>query len=83
MPPAETLGRRVMMTQNMEDIKGAGDGLWRKEADIAERNLVMEATGAVPNATFTSTGYKPARNFGKDSSFSTPIELYQKGEEKD
>lgn len=95
LPLAETLGRRVMMTQNMQDIKvaqpslegglrtllappsaraqrldsarlhgwrlcrrggcltllfyraqGAGDGLWRKEADICKRSLVMEATSA-------------------------------------
>jgi len=30
-----------MMTQNMQDIKGAGDGLWRKEHDICSRHLVV------------------------------------------
>ena len=83
LPLSETLGRRVMMTQNMVDIKGAGDGLWRKEHDISSRHLVVEKTDAGPNQTFTMTGIKPARSFGKDATFSTPIYEYQKGEEKD
>jgi len=86
LPPAETLGRKVMMTQNMQDIKGAGDGLWRKEADIVARRNVMESTGAMPGMTFTignNPGYFPARSFGKNATFSTPIEQYQGGEEKD
>jgi len=83
LPTSDTLGRRVMMTQNMEDIKGAGDGLWRKEAGIVSKNLVAEHAGAIPGHTFTSTGYKPSYSFGKQDTFSTPIEHYQKGEEKD
>jgi len=83
LPTADTMGRRVMMTQNMQDIKGAGDGLWRKEHDIVSRHLVVERTEAGPNQTFTSTGVKPARTFGKDATFSTPISIYTKGEEKD
>jgi len=83
LPSAETLGRRVMMTQNMQDIKGAGDGLWRKEHDISSRHLVVESGDAGPNQTFTMHGMKPARSFGKDATFSTPIAIYQKGEEKD
>lgn len=83
LPGAETLGRRVMMTQNMKDIKGAGDGLWRKEHDIVARHLVTEGTEAGPNQAFTMSGVRPARSFGKDATFSTPIAIYQKGEEKD
>lgn len=83
LPEASTLGRRVMLTQNMEDIKGAGDGLWRKEHDIVSRHLHLEATNAGPNQTFTMTGVKPARAFGKDATFSTPIYEYKQGEEKD
>jgi len=83
LPRADTLGRRVMMTQNQTDIKGAGDGLWRKELDISSRQLVLEATDAGPNQCFTANGVKPARAFGKDATFSTPIHLYTKGEEKD
>lgn len=83
LPLAETLGRRVMMTQNMQDIKGAGDGLWRKEADICKRSLVMEATNAMPGMSYTANGMMPARSFGKDATFSTPISIYMKGEEKD
>ena len=33
--------RQVMMTQNMIDIKGAGDGLFRKEHDMVARHQVM------------------------------------------
>jgi len=83
LPLSETLGRRVMLTQNMEDIKGAGDGLWRKEHDIVSRHLVVEQTNAGPNSTFTMFGTKPAHSFGKDATFSTPISIYHKGEEKD
>jgi len=83
LPEAATLGRRVMMTQNHEDIKGAGDGLWRKEHDIVARQLVVEATEAGFNQTFTALGVKPARSFGKDATFSTPLAEYMKGEEKD
>merc|ERR1719326_985142 len=77
LPAAETLGRRVMMTQNMQDIKGAGDGLWRKEHDIVSRHLVVEQTEGNVNQTFTMHGTKPARSFGKDADFSTPIAIYQ------
>ena len=86
LPASETLGRRVMMTQNMEDIKGAGDFLWRKECDIVPRHLVSE--GGDANATggglmtYTMTGEKPMFGFGKDCSFSCPIAHYQKGTEK-
>jgi len=83
LPDAASLGRRVMMTQNMQDIKGAGDGLWRKEHDICSRSLVMEQTEGDFNQTFTMHGTQPARSFGKDADFSTPISIYQKGEEKD
>ena len=83
LPAAATLGRRVMMTQNMRDIKGAGDGLWRKEYDIVSRHLVVEGTEAAPNQTFTMNGVKPANSFGKDTTFSCPISEYQKGQEKD
>ena len=60
-----------------------GDGLWRKEHDIVSRHLVVESTEAGPSQTFTSTGIKAARSFGKDTTFSTPISMYMKGEEKD
>lgn len=83
LPEADTLGRRVMMTQSMEDIKGAGDGLWRKEQNIVARHLVVEGTDADVNQAFTMNGVKPARSFGKDCDFSTPISIYQKGMEKD
>jgi len=76
LPAAETLGRRVMMTQNMEDIKGSGDGLWRKESNLVSRHLVPETDG-VSDPSFLSKSY------GKDATFSTPIAEYQKGEEKD
>jgi len=71
LPPADELGRRVMMTQNMQDIKGAGDGLWRKEHDIVARHLVAEAAEG-PVAPF-GTG------FGKNATFSTPIDACLKG----
>ena len=83
LPANETLGRRVMMTQNMQDIKGAGDFLWRKEMDVVHRHLVVEGTDGGPNQTFTMQGVKPANAFGKDTAFSTPIYEYQKGQEKD
>ena len=83
LPEAETLGRRVMMTQNMADIKGAGDGLWRKEMNIVSRNLVVEETHGAPNQIVTSLGVKTGTDFGKDATFSCPIHEYKKGEEKD
>jgi len=83
LPLASTLGRRVMMTQNMQDIKGAGDGLWRKEYDITKRHLYVEGTDGAPNQAFTMKGTQQSRSFGMDTSFSTPIYHYQKGEEKD
>ena len=39
--------------------------------------------GAGPEQTFTMHGIKPARSFGKNTSFSQPIYEYQKGQEKD
>ena len=81
LPPAESLGRKVMMTQNMIDIKGAGDGLWRKEADIVSRHLVVEGTDGGFNQTFTHTGVKPKFGFGKDSAFSTPVDMARTGAE--
>jgi len=83
LPAAETLGRRVMITQNAVHIKGAGDGLWRKEQNIVSRHLVVEGTDVAPSQTFTMAGVKPSRSFGKDATFSTPISMHQKGEEKD
>jgi len=80
---ADTLGRRVMMTQNMQDIKGAGDGLWRKEADVVSRHLVIEERNGSFGQTFTQDGVKPARGFGKVDTFSTPIRHNLKGEDKD
>jgi len=74
LPPAESLGRKVMMTQNMIDIKGAGDGLWRKEAGLTAKNLFIEGEGGGFNQTMTATGIKPKFGFGKVSDFSTPIE---------
>ena len=41
LPQSSNLGRRVMMTQDMHDIKGAGDGLWRKEHNVVSRTLVV------------------------------------------
>lgn len=73
LPDVDTLGRRVMMTQNMVDIKGAGDGLFRKEQDIVARNLVVEATATTSNTT----------PFYKNSTFTTPITEYLKGGTKD
>ena len=72
LPPAESLGRKVMMTQNMIDIKGAGDGLWRKEAGITAKNLYIEGTDGGFNQTMTATGIKPKFGFGKASHCSTP-----------
>lgn len=83
LPASDSLGRRVMMTQNMQDIKGAGDGLWRKESNTVSRHLVVERTEGEPNQTFTQSGTHAARSFGKDATFSTPISIYVKGEEKD
>ena len=83
LPASDSLGRRVMMTQNMQDIKGAGDGLWRKESNTVSRHLVVERTEGEPNQTFTQSGTHAARAFGKDATFSTPISIYVKGEEKD
>jgi hypothetical protein len=82
LPTADTLGRRVMMTQNMQDIKGNGDFLWRKEHDIVSRHLVTEGSEGGPNQTFTMSGVRAARSFGKDTTFSTPIAIYEKGAEK-
>uniref|UniRef100_A0A7S3C0Z2 Uncharacterized protein n=1 Tax=Haptolina ericina TaxID=156174 RepID=A0A7S3C0Z2_9EUKA len=75
LPPVSELGRRVMMTQNMEDIKGAGDGLFRKEHDIVARHLVLEAE--------ESEADKMAKSRGKVDTFSTPITSYLKGHDKD
>ena len=83
LPSVDTMGRRVMMTQNGADIKGAGDFLWRKEGGVVHRHLVEEGGGAGPEQTFTMHGMKPARAFGKNTSFSQPIYEYQKGQEKD
>jgi len=74
LPPAESLGRKVMMTQNMIDIKGAGDGLWRKECGLVSKHLFVEGTGGDFNQTMTATGIKPKFGFGKVSDFSAPIE---------
>ena len=60
------------MTQNMIDIKGAGDGLWRKEAGITAKNLYIEGTDGGFNQTMTATGIKPKFGFGKASHCSTP-----------
>jgi len=75
LPSSAELGRRVMMTQNMEDIKGAGDGLWRKEHDIVARHLVVEAE--------ESEASKVPKAHGKVDTFTTPITSYLKGREKD
>jgi len=75
LPSSEELGRRVMMTQNMEDIKGAGDGLWRKEHDIVARHLVVEAE--------ESEASKVPKAYGKVDTFSTDIKHYLKDREKD
>ena len=72
-----------MMTQNMRDIKGAGDGLWRKEQNIVARNLVLEENEAHPGEWFTHHGIKLAGTFGKTDGFSTPIQMYTRGQEKD
>ena len=75
LPVSETLGRRVMMTQNMQDIKGAGDGLWRKEHDIVARNLVVEGVEDAPS-NFSSKPYYGVTGkggLGRDTSFSTPV----------
>ena len=69
------------MTQNMIDIKGAGDGLWRKEADIVARHLVVEQTEGGFNQTFTHNGVKPKFGFGKDTTFSTPVDMARTGAE--
>ena len=34
-------GELAFESKNMRDIKGAGDGLWRKEYDIVARQLVV------------------------------------------
>ena len=36
------------MTQNMIDIKGAGDGLFRKEMDLCARHRVLEPVDLPP-----------------------------------
>ena len=38
---------------------------------------------AQPNMILTEKDLQPARSFGKDATFSTPISIYTKGEEKD
>ena len=84
LPPSETLGRKVMMTQNMVGIKGAGDGLYRKETGIIPANRFPESAEPCPmGQTFTMTGLKPSRGFGLNTAFSQPIAEYTKGEEKD
>ena len=50
---------------------------------LAELKGSLEGTEAAPNQTFTMNGARPARSFGKDTTFSTPISIYTKGEEKD
>jgi len=81
LPPADCLGRKVMMTQNMIATPGAGDGLWRKEMDVVQRNRVIEDTGGAFDQTFTSQGVKPKYGFGKDATFSTPVEIARTGAE--
>ena len=83
LPASETLGRRVMMTQNAVDIKGAGDGLWRKEVNIIARHHFLEENEAGPGQQFSHHGVKLNGTFGKTDGFSTPIELYTRGQEKD
>lgn len=67
------------MTQNMIDIKGAGDGLFRKEMDLCARHRVLEAEGGDFNQTMTAQGIKPKFGFGRDATFSTPVEIARHG----
>ena len=78
LPQSSNLGRRVMMTQDMHDIKGAGDGLWRKEHNVVSRTLVVEQTEGVESGMFTNEGFKPLWSAGRDYSFSQPIGEYLK-----
>jgi len=73
LPAPAEMGRRVMMTQNMEDIKGAGDAVWRASNALISPALVANAPE--PAETLRS-------GFGKDTSFSVPISEYLKGETK-
>jgi len=79
LPNPETLGRKVMLTQNMIEIKGGGDGLFRKEHDLVARHRVLEKEGGDFNQTMTAQGIKPKFGFGKDCTFSTPAELARHG----
>jgi len=83
LPPAAELGRRVMMTQNMDDIKGAGDGLWRKEHDMVARHLGREAGEDDPKNMSSKPYYNTTSGgLGKNATFSTPItECLKPGEE--
>lgn len=71
LPPAEEIGRRVMMSQNMEDIKGAGDGVWRKEKGIIASHMVDPAKDKL--YTDEQLDAVVLRSLGKNSTFSTPI----------
>lgn len=74
LPANDELGRRVMMTQNMEDIKGAGDGLWRKEHDIVARHLVVEGSESAPTNMSSAPYYnRTVGGMGRDATFTTPI----------
>ncbi|KAL3892482.1 MAG: hypothetical protein SGPRY_015093 [Prymnesium sp.] len=55
----------------MEDIKGAGDGLWRKEHKLIAPHLADAADdfNCEPDSTWMSE-----RSFGRNAAFSTPIE---------
>ncbi|KAL1504125.1 hypothetical protein AB1Y20_010535 [Prymnesium parvum] len=80
LPPGEELGRRVMMTQNMEDIKGAGDGVWRKEKNIIPQHTILHAGPKVPMSgeqmtkdASANSSFKPSSSFARNSDFTTPI----------
>ena len=66
-----------------QDIKGAGDGLWRKEHDIVARHLVVEAP-ADAKSNFSSKPYYNTTSgptHGRDATFTTPISECLKGGE--
>ena len=63
------------VASHYQDIKGAGDGLWRKEHDIVARNLVHEASEDAPY-NYSSKPYYGVtgkEGLGKDTTFTTPV----------
>ena len=77
--------KKERMTQEDADAAMARISKSTSLGELTDRELVVEAVDPQmqPGMTFTERGLKPTNGFGKDATFSTPISIYQKGEEKD